>query len=187
MDSFIGEIRILPYYYPPMDWAYCNGALLQVQQNTALYSIIGNVYGGTPNSNFCLPNMAPASPGPGSAPIGAGTGPSLTPRPQQAASVGSTSVTLTVQQIPSHTHIVSAQTTTVLTDFVDDPTNNYLGHGEKSGTSSFFTYAPVDPAHVTNLKNPLGGAGTGLAHENRQPFLPMNFCISLAGEYPIRP
>lgn len=186
MDSYTGEIRILPYLYPPLCWAYCNGTQLTVVQNQALYSILGNLYGGTPGSTFNLPNMTTPVSGPGSAPMGAGAGPGLSLRQLQPGYVGSSTVVLTTQEIPRHTHIVSAQTTTVVADFTDDPTNNYLGHGEKSGTTSLYTYAPVDTAPLTALKNPLVIAGTGHSHENRQPFLPMNFCICIDGIYPVR-
>jgi len=187
MDSYTGEIRILPYTFPPMDWAYCNGLEIAVSQNQALYSLIGNLYGGTPNVSFKLPNLAAATQDPGAAPMGTGTGPGLTPRSLQAASVGSKTVTLTTSQIPQHNHTVTAQATSTPADIVDDPTNNWLSHGESAGNKVFATYAPFDLGHTTPLKNPLGSTGLGQGHENRHPYLPLNFCICLYGIYPTRP
>lgn len=187
MDSFVGEIRVLPYTFPPMDWAYCNGEEMSATQNQALYSILGNLYGGTVNQTFKLPNMAASTNIPGAAPMGAGNGPNLTPRPLQAASVGGASVVLTTTQIPPHNHTMTEQTANAPTDIVADPTANWLCHGEVSGTSTFFSFAPFDAGHTVSFKNPLSTTGTGQAHENRQPFLPMNFCICLYGIYPLRP
>ncbi len=182
MDSFIGEIRILPYTFAPLDWAYCNGALMTVQQNPALYSIIGNTFGGTPNVSFNLPNMQ------GSAAIGAGQGPNLTPRRISSKSVGAPSITLTPPQLPSHNHTLTAQSTTTPADITATPDNQaWLSHGEASG-KSFFTFAPSNPSTYVNIHGvALSANGEGKPHDNMQPYLGMNFCISLAGEYPIRP
>ena len=188
MDAYTGEIRILPYTFPPMDWAYCNGQQIQVLQNQALYSLIGNLYGGTVNQNFNLPNLAAPTQDPGAAPMGVGAGPGLTPRSLQAASVGSKTVTLTINQIPPHNHTVTEQNAAAASDLVADPSGNWLSHGENvSIPSTFATFAPFDSNKATVFKNPLGSTGTGLAHENRHPYLPMNFCICLNGIYPVRP
>jgi microcystin-dependent protein len=187
MDSFTGEIRILPYTFPPLDWAYCNGLQIAVMQNQALYSLIGNLYGGTVNQNFNLPNLAAPTQDPGAAPMGVGSGPGLTPRALQAASVGSKSVVLTTSQIPQHNHTVTEQHGNA-TDIVAEPNGNWLSHGEVLSTQkTFTTFAPFDVNKVTAFKNPLGSVGNGHGHENRHPYLPMNFCICLYGIYPIRP
>lgn len=187
MDAYTGEIRILPYIFAPMDWAYCNGMQIQVMQNQALYSILGNIYGGTANQTFNLPNMAAPTGMPGAAPMGMGSGPGLTPRNLAAASVGTSGVVLTISQVPSHNHTVTAQAGTN-TDIVADPTNNWLSHGEAvNPLAPISTYAAIDASHMTVFKNPLGMVGHGLAHENRHPYLPMNFCICMYGIYPTRP
>jgi len=187
MDSYVGEIRILPYTYPPADWAYCNGLEIAAAQNQALYSILGNIYGGTQNQTFKLPNLEASTSIPGAAPMGAGAGPGLTPRSLQAKSAGGPTATLTTLQIPQHNHTVTEQVGTAA-DMVADPNGNWLSHGEVASVPTTFpTFAPFDANNTVPFKNPLGSVGNGLAHENRHPFLPMNFCICLYGNYPIRP
>src|SRR4051812_39647301 len=100
-DPYLGEIRIFAGNFPPVNWAFCNGQLLPIQANTALFSILGVQYGGNGTTNFALPNLQ------GSVPIGAGAGPGLSPRPVGEIG-GSATVTLTSNQIPTHTHAPQA-------------------------------------------------------------------------------
>src|SRR5882757_2518162 len=101
MDPFLGEIRPLPYNFAPRGWAFCQGQLLPIQQNAALFSILGTQYGGNGTSNFALPNLQ------GRAPIGSGQGPGLSPY-TQGDTVGTESVTLQTGSMASHTHSVPA-------------------------------------------------------------------------------
>ena len=96
-DQFVGEIRIVPFDFAPLGWALCNGQLLAISQNTALFSLLGTYYGGNGTSNFALPNLQ------GSAPMNQGNGIGLTPRIMGEVG-GETAVTLLVSQMPAHTH-----------------------------------------------------------------------------------
>src|ERR1700709_2331043 len=101
MDSFCGEIRIFAFNFPPMDWAYCNGQMVPLQQYAALAAVIGKMYGGNGTTTIGLPNMQGASP------LCAGSGTGLTPRPMAVAS-GSSTVTVTQSTMPSHSHTLTS-------------------------------------------------------------------------------
>jgi microcystin-dependent protein len=190
MDSFIGEIRILPYTFAPEYWAYCNGMQLLITQNQALYAVIGATYGGDLRNYFNLPNMARPSAVQGYVPIGMGQGPGLTPRNQSQNGFGDDSVALALTQIPSHNHSLNAQTTTTPADYISDPSNAYIGRGYAKDTgAAFFSFAAYNATTATTLRSDAldpAGAYPDVAHSNKQPYLTMNFCISLAGEYPVR-
>src|ERR1700684_1715964 len=96
-DQFVAEIRIFGFTFPPTGWAYCNGQLLPISQNTALFSLLGTFYGGNGTSNFALPNLQ------GSMPLGQGQGPGLTPR-NLGETGGSSTVTILNTQMPNHAH-----------------------------------------------------------------------------------
>ena len=191
MDSFIGEIRILPYPFAPLNWAFCNGQPVNIRQAEALYAVIGSVFGGDNNTYFNLPNLGAAAGSVGDAPIGSGRGPNLTPRSLGPRGVGSSRVQLVLNQTPAHTHAFKAETTATLTDLTTDPTNAFIDRGYVSGTSpvGFYTYAalPAGSSNRTAFREPaLSPVGQGVAHDNMLPYLAMNFCISLAGAFPIR-
>ena len=177
MDSFTGEIRMLPYTYAPLNWAFCDGEMVQILQNPALYTIIGTMYGGDGVHTFALPNLQAC------ASIGTVIN-SLVKRTQS----GEQAVALQSSNLPSHTHTWVEQTTTVLADFVATAAGNSLSHGEIEGTSpkTFATFAPP-PANVTFPLGMLSVAGQSTEHQNMQPYLVLNFCISLEGEYPPKP
>lgn len=172
MDPYVGEIRLFAGDYAPRDWALCNGAILSVQHYTALFSIIGNMYGGDGKTTFALPNLS------GKAPMGQGTGSGLTPR-AIAASVGKVTETLLVDQMPSHSHAPSASNAT--SGGVSDPTNMIWG-GKASVPSSNRSYSPN--ATVMMNASALDLTGGDGAHNNMQPFLALNFIIALDGVYP---
>lgn len=170
---YIGEIQVFGFSYPPAGWALCNGATLQIRQYTALFSLIGTTYGGDGVTTFQLPNLV------GRAACSQGQGVGLTPRTAGEA-FGNSTVTLVTSQIPSHTHALSIyrQPTATLqhnTPVANDVVTNIAGTtAYLAGTAPNTTFAP----------NAIGVTGATLPHENRQPFLGVNFCIALVGEFP---
>ncbi|WP_027994575.1 phage tail protein [Simplicispira psychrophila] len=183
-DPFTGEIRAFAFDYAPQDWAFCTGQSITVQQNPALYAVIGNRYGGTTNQNFKLPNLM------GHAPMGQGSGPGLTPRTVGQAT-GTATVTLTTAQLPPHRHTIAVL---VGKATADTPTDNFLAVGNKPagfGTVPQPTYAPgpltapLDTPLAPTALTPFPGGGQ--PHSNLQPYLALNLCICLNGEFPVRP
>jgi microcystin-dependent protein len=169
-DPFTGEIRIFPFNHAPKGWAECNGQLLSITANTALFSIIGTTYGGDGKSTFGLPNLQ------GSVPAGPGHGRGLSPY-SLGGVAGSETVTLTWAEMPSHNHQVAAQTV----DQGDNriPTANlHLGNTEMYSDASVAT-ATLDSTVVAN-------AGESRPHNNLMPYLTFNFCIALQGIFPER-
>jgi microcystin-dependent protein len=170
MDPFIGEIRIFGFPFAPQGWALCAGQLLSIQQNTALFSILGTQYGGNGTSNFALPNLQ------GSVSIGQGSGPGLTPR-IVGETGGTATVTLTTQQLASHTHPANCSNTTgdsygpAGTIWAADAG----GANEYQGSEN----AVMNPQALANL-------GGGQPHNNLQPYLVLNYCIALNGIFPAR-
>ena len=171
-DPFIGEIKLWSLKYAPMGWAYCNGQLLNVQQNPALFAVIGNVYGGDGQTNFALPNLQ------GRVPMHCGTGPGLTPR-SIGQTGGETSVTLTLSQLTSHTHTVNAYTGG---GDKGDPVNNVWAVEGRGKPAVYSTNGPDKQMNSQALV----AAGGGQLHENQQPYLALNFCIALSGVFPSR-
>lgn len=189
MDSYTGEIRILPYTYAPYDWSWCNGAQVLIQQNQALYAIIGYTYGGDGRTYFNLPNLTLQSTQPGYAAMGTGSGPGLTTR-TIGQKVGAPAVQLTSSnQFPAHRHTVKTVSTSVVADIGTNPSLAHMARGYVPNIDAgFFTYAAVDPSKVVSLRsNAISPAGSTypVEHPNKQPYLAMNFCISLWGEYPV--
>ena len=177
MDCFLGEIRIFAGTYAPVDWHICDGSLLTIQGNDALYSLLGTTYGGDGRTNFALPDLR------GRIPIGQGTGPNLTPR-LRGSSGGTEAVTLTETQIPAHTHYIKASTVT--TASVVNPTNlTYLGpvvipsqtgYGYVNNITGG-TKVALDTSVVHPFK------GEYQPHSNMMPTMTLNYIICLAGMY----
>lgn len=168
-SPFVGEIRMFGFNFPPNGWAFCNGQLLPISQNTALFSLLGTFYGGNGQTNFALPNLQ------ASFVVHQGQGPGLTDRSLGEAS-GSASVTLTASEIPVHAH------TLPVSDLPADRSNatgNYLA-------------VPPDPvfaagvANTSTSPNTLQPAGGGVPHNNLSPYLAVNFCIAMSGIFPAR-
>lgn len=181
-DPFIGEIRIFPYTFAPMSWSYCDGGTVPYSQNPALAAIIGNIYGGTPNQTIGLPDLR------GQAVLGAGSGPGLTTyEPNDSAGV--TSVTLTSTTCPTHNHLVAAANVNATAGA--SVVSGYLAKGgtQKGKTfSPYPSYAPGGPnTTLSNTAVSVAGASAPAAHENRQPYLVVPFCIALEGIWPPRP
>lgn len=192
-DSFIGEIRIFTYTYAPYQWAQCSGQQVPINQNNVLYAVIGATFGGDGNTYFNLPNLQ------GQVPMGTGQGPGLTPCFIGEA-VGTESVTLATGEMAAHTHTVTAKTVlAAAANMTGTPaTDSWLSRTVNvSGTTAtgFSSYTPSGTPDVTLAAQTLGAAGGDtsksnsptVAHENRQPYLPMLFCISLYGNFPPRP
>jgi len=170
-DPFVAEIRIFPFNFAPKGWAFCNGQLLPLSQNTALFSLLGTTYGGDGKSTFALPNLE------GSAPMHPGQGPGLSLH-DLGETGGSQFVTLLQSEIPAHGHAWNASNQ----DGTDQSPVNELMAGGVGGVS---TYAA--PSAIKQF-NPqvITPAGGDQPHNNMQPFLTLNFCIALQGVFPPR-
>lgn len=171
-DQFVAEIRIFTGNFAPRGWALCNGQLLPISQNTALFSLIGTFYGGNGVSNFQLPNLQ------GCVPIGAGSAPGLSPYSVGEVG-GSPTVTLIQNEMPSHNHTFSADPAAKKES---DTVANNSPAAAATGTNFYSTTAP----NVNMNPQMLSIAGQSLPHDNMQPYLTLNFCIALQGIFPSR-
>jgi microcystin-dependent protein len=171
-SPFVAEIRIFSCNFAPTGWAMCNGQLLPISQNTALFSLLGTYYGGDGKSTFALPDMQ------GNAPMEQGDGAGLSQRFLGEMS-GSQNVTLLQTEIPVHTHTMMASTQ----DGGDShPQPNLLAQGIGIGQ-----YTDQNTGPFVNLNfNSLPPAGGSLPHNNMQPYLTLNFCIAQQGVFPPR-
>src|SRR3954463_1781053 len=160
-DQFVAEIRIFPFNFPPTGWAFCDGQLMPISQNTALFSLLGTVYGGDGKSTFALPDLQ------GSAPMQPGQGQGLSLRDLGEMS-GVETVTLLVSEIPLHTHVVNANAFTA-DKTVPSPTTSL---GESAGGNIYVTPTPPLTLMAFQASPPAGG---GLPHNNMQPYLTLNF------------
>lgn len=171
-DPFVAEIRIFPFNFAPRGWAFCDGQLLPLSQNTALFSLLGTTYGGDGKSTFALPDMQ------GNAPMHPGQGPGLSLHDLGEMS-GSEFVTLLESEIPVHVHTMGAQN--VALGGVADPAGATLN---RPASGNLFT-ATLTPA-VLMAPQQLAPAGGSLPHNNMQPYLTLNFNIALQGVFPPR-
>ena len=173
MDPFVAEIRIFPFNFAPKGWAFCDGQILPLSQNTALFSLLGTTYGGDGKSNFALPNMQ------GNVPMHPGQGPGLSLH-DLGETGGSDTVTLLESEIPSHSHtmISFAGAGNRLT-----PAANSMARA--NGSTPYLTNSPQPPT-TTMSPNAVAPAGGDQPHNNLQPYLTLNFCIALQGVYPPR-
>lgn len=168
-DPFVAEIRIFPFNFAPRGWAFCDGQLIPISQNTALFSLLGTTYGGDGRSTFALPDLQ------GRSPMHPGQGPGLSPR-YLGDSGGSETVTLTESQIPSHTHALRAVSTNATTGTPGATV-------ALAKTASALVYrSATNPVKTAAMAS----AGGGQPHNNRQPYLVANFVIALQGVYPPR-
>ncbi len=170
-DYFIGEIRAFSFGFAPNGWAKCNGTVLNVQQNQALYALLGNTYGGSAPTTFALPDLQ----GRVGISMGAATSGTVYWQGQKA---GSETVALTQTQIPPHQHTVAVNTAAGTTG---SPVGNYFA----SAPANHLLYGPVSNATALNPAT-VGPSAGGQGHDNMQPFLVTNFCISLSGLWPPR-
>jgi len=178
-QPYIGEIQLFGFTFNPKNWAYANGATLAISQNTALFSLIGTIYGGNGQTTFQLPNFA------GRAGCQQGQGPGLSPR-SLGQSFGVNTVTLTSTQIPQHNHGVNAYSQTASGSGSHQPVaNGGLSFLATSSTSKTYIATPLNTQLAPNMLSP--SQGGGFPHENQQPYLGVNFCIALVGIYPSFP
>jgi len=173
-SPFVAEIRMFACNFAPTGWAFCNGQLLPISQNTALFSLLGTMYGGDGKSTFALPDMQ------GNVPVGQGQGAGLSSYfiGQEA---GSQFVTLIQTEIPAHNHQVRAQNIDPAEVNAPSPTV-VLGQSNNGNA-----YAPRSGNTVVNMNfQEIGIAGGSLPHNNMMPYLVVNFCIAMQGVFPPR-
>jgi len=171
-NPFLAEIRIFAGYFAPKGWALCNGQLMPISQNTALFSLLGTYYGGNGTSNFALPNLQ------GCAPMQAGQGPGLSLR-DLGETGGEQTVTLLQTEMPAHSHTAQGDNTA---GGFPDPTGQTWG--KERGKD---VYAAPNPANNVQMQPfALSIAGANLPHNNMPPYLGLTFIIALQGVYPAR-
>jgi microcystin-dependent protein len=172
-DPFVAEIRIFPFNFAPKGWAFCDGQILPLSQNTALFSLLGTTYGGDGKSNFALPNMQ------GNAPMHPGQGPGLSLH-DLGETGGSDTVTLLESEIPSHSHLLMADNNNALLN-IPDPT---AALARSVGTNSYQSNTTQTIVNMSD--NTVAPAGGDQPHNNLMPYLTLNFCIALQGVFPPR-
>ena len=170
-DPFVAEIRIFPFNFAPKGWAFCDGQLLPLSQNTALFSILGTTYGGDGKSTFALPNLQAR------APMHPGQGQGLSPH-GLGETGGSETVTLSESEIPAHSHAVTAQSNAASTR---TPAGNVLARPARG-----MPYAPSSGNLVAMASQALATTGGQAPHNNMMPYLTFYFCIALQGVFPPR-
>jgi microcystin-dependent protein len=173
-DQFLAEIRIFPFNFPPTGWAFCDGQIMPLSQNTALFALLGTTYGGDGKSTFALPDLA------GNAPMHPGQGQGLTER-FLGESSGVESITLLTSEIPVHTHVMKANT------FDPADLNTPTPSRVLALSQGVAAYQPSTAGAGLMAFQALPPAGGGLPHNNMQPYLTLNFCIALQGIFPQRP
>jgi microcystin-dependent protein len=173
MDPFVAEIRIFPFNFAPKGWAWCDGQLLPLSQNTALFSLLGTTYGGNGKSNFALPDLQ------GRAPMHPGQGPGLSLH-DLGETGGSETVSLLESEMPSHSHAFQGTT--------EDGTQGTLTTGITVATSvNGALYQSVTNANLVSMNaNAIAPTGGDNPHNNMQPYLTFYFCIALQGVFPPR-
>ncbi|MDH4393107.1 MAG: tail fiber protein [Aquabacterium sp.] len=169
-EAFVAEIRIFGFNFAPRGWAFCDGQLLPIAQNTALFSLLGTNYGGDGRSTFGLPDLR------GRFALHQGQGPGLSDR-IVGETGGQASVSLLASQMPAHSHALQAAVS---------PTTAAPAGAALAPTANGTVVYRSGAANAQMAASSIGSAGTGQAHENRQPLLGLNFCIALRGIFPPR-
>jgi microcystin-dependent protein len=171
-DQFVAEIRIFPFNFPPTGWAFCDGQLLPISQNTALFSLLGTTYGGDGKSTFALPDLQ------GNVPLHHGQGPGLSLR-DLGETGGAESITLLTSEMPLHSHgiRVSPDPGEIATP------QSGVALAASQGAQSYQTTAANLVAMAPQVLPPAGGS---LPHNNMMPHLTLSFCIALQGVFPPR-
>jgi microcystin-dependent protein len=162
VDQYLGEIRLVAFNFEPQGWAFCDGRLLPINQNQALFSLLGTYYGGDGRTTFALPDLR------GRVPVGV-----VEPNYEIGSTGGAETVKLGVAQLPGHSHPVRGNSAS---GAKKDPTGAVPGKGG--------AYAATQNAKLSSIM--LGKTGGGQAHENRQPYLSLSFIIALTGIFPSR-
>jgi len=175
-DPFLGEIRLFGFNFAPYQWAFCSGQSLSISQYSALYSLLGTLYGGNGTSNFNLPLLTSR------APIGADSASAV------GVPSGSESVALTTSNVPTHGHTLQAGIASTSNPSTQGPgaastsVTDGLVSGSGSSVKAFSDAAPNTTLSPLTIGTQAGGGN--VPHENRQPYLAVNFCIALYGTYP---
>jgi len=173
-EPFLGEIRIFGFNFAPEGWAKCNGQIMPISQNQALFSLLGTTYGGNGVNTFALPNLQ------GRAPVGVGTGSGGAPTVSQGQTGGAQNVTLAVNQLPAHNHLVNCRG-------ADGNRNTPVGNfPAKDLVHLFDTYANASDNNTMNAQT-IANTGGNQPVPTLSPFLGLNFCIALNGIFPSRP
>jgi microcystin-dependent protein len=174
-DPFVGEIMMFAGNFAPAGWAFCNGQLLSIAQNSVLFNLIGTIYGGDGVNTFALPDLQ------GRVPLHAGQGPSLSPH-TLGEKGGAEGVSLTLSQVPQHNHPLLGS---ALAGNRRTAAGNVLA-ADATGAAALYSNAPPDAQASPQAVGSAGGGAGGLAsaHENRMPYLAVNYVISLFGIYP---
>jgi microcystin-dependent protein len=175
-DPFLGEIQIYGFTFAPNQWAFCQGQIMAIQQNTALFSLLGTQFGGNGQSTFGLPNFT------GNAACGQGNGNGLTPR-VIGETFGSDTVTLLSTEMPTHNHGARIYNQTDASKRTGTPgAGNAITVPQTNGP-----FTNSSSVNTTFAPQTIGLAGQTQPHANQQPYLALNFCISLTGVFPTRP
>jgi microcystin-dependent protein len=178
-DPFVAEIRIFGFNFAPKGWAFCDGQLLPLSQNTALFSLLGTTYGGNGKSNFALPDLQ------GRTPMQPGQGAGMSQRFLGETS-GSETVTLLESEIPVHTHAMMARGAPGATTDPQGAAPANMSWVSQGSFGAVRGYSDQVPAN-TSMSNTLAITGGSQPHNNMQPYLTLNFCIALQGVFPPRP
>ena len=176
MEAFLGQIQVVPYNFAPANWALCNGQLLSISQNTALFSLLGTQYGGDGRQTFALPNFQSY------VVLGSGSGPGLS-NYVNGEVIGTASCTLIAAEMPAHAHSVEGTTASASSS---SPAGNIFGAtgGRGHGAAYYVPYVPAN--NVAMATAGLGLTGGNQPHNNLMPSLVMNYIIALSGIFPQR-
>jgi microcystin-dependent protein len=161
-EPFLAEIRIMSFNFPPKGWAFCNGQFLPINQNQALFALLGTTFGGNGQTTFALPNLR------GRVPVHMGDGIVL------GEAAGQEAHTVNIQELPAHVHFVNCASPTASNE---DPLNRMPGRAAGNAYGAATALVAMAPQMV-------GSVGGSQPHENRQPYLVLNFCIALQGIFP---
>lgn len=175
-QPYIGEIRAFGFAFAPKHWAFCNGQLLAINQNQALFSLLGTYYGGNGTTTFALPDLR------GRAPLHYGQGPGLSYY-AIGEPTGTETVTLLNSNMPSHNHLWAAN---AAAGDVASPANAFLAGAVDNTSAPKTTYGSAGGPIVPLAPTMLGSTGSNFAHQNMQPYLVLNYCIALSGIFPSR-
>jgi microcystin-dependent protein len=179
MDPFLGQISLLGCNFAPQGWALCQGQLLSIAQNTALFSLLGVNFGGDGRTNFQLPDLR------GRAPVGFGQGPGLS-----AYTIGQTgggeTISISSANYPAHSHTLSAAASAATGNVPNDLFEAQGQTGGRGGTDNLSAYSGSGTPTTLATAALTPAAGGGQPHNNRQPYLALNFCIALQGIFPAR-
>ena len=167
-EPFLSEIKIVSFNFAPKGWALCNGQLLPINQNQALFALLGTTYGGNGQTNFALPNLR------GQVPISFGNGHNL------GEAAGTTAVTVNLQQLPTHQHIMQASTTQALAG------TNSAAPARVLANSNFSFFWGTPQSLQAFAPNSISNVGGSQPHNNMMPYLVLNFIIALQGIFPSR-